>query len=237
MAYQIHFVGLVCFIDTGSSYLVAMPDGTNVKDPCTGSNVHPHKPYLIVRASDVISSGNIAGRFLGGCFVLDLSTQRITTLNFQYANTAGALDDTHLVSNGYKWGDIDPGFAIDVGAPTNVITSLVLKQGLIRSRVLPKTRAAITEVTVLLTSTNKFAIKGDGNDLFKLSNDAEVVVANVAPEWIDDANYPDDDHFPVYYTLGKVSNPTCKLPVDNPKIVDSTAAHPFIKGGRGLRIS
>jgi hypothetical protein len=239
MAYQIHFVGLVCFIDNGaSSYLVALPDATNAQNPCPPyGQVHEHRPYLIVRNSDIISSGNVSGRFVNGCFIVDLSMPRIASLNFQHANTSGMMDESDLVTNGYKWGDIDPNFVINPSAPTNVITSVNIKQGLLRTRVLPKTRAAITEVTILLVSATTFVVKGDANDLFKLANNAEIVVANVAPQWIDDANYPDDDHFPIYYTLGQVGNPTCRLPMDNPKIPDSTSTHPFVTGGRGLRIS
>ena len=237
MPYTLHFVGLVMFIKDGGGYLVALPDGRKVKDEvCTQKDIHKHTPYLIIPGGDISTANIPAYRFISGCAVFDIAA--IKKLSFEVADTDGGLDDSLHLPKMPRWRDIDPTFRVDINNLTNVITSLPVKQGLLAARVLPRTRSRISELTLPLTTSFTPEVKGDGQMILRLKNNSEVVIANVAPEWLDDVNYPDDDeHFYIYYTMGRTQSPTCALPLDDSTVPPSLSNHPFIKGGRGLRVS
>lgn len=235
MAYTIITVGLVCFVErTATEYLVALPNGLNVKSRCNGKNIHPHKPFLIIPAKDVVNA-DIQGRVRRGCLVYEL--EAFKSVVFDFGNSAGTFDSSNHQAKMHRWTNLDAGFDIDPDSLKKTIISGTLKRGVFLTRRLPGADSLLSEITVP-TDGAPFNVKLDGKNI-EISNDAEVVLANVAPQWVEDIDYPDDDdqHFFIYYELGTVASPTCKLPPVDSTVPESKSDHPFIKEGRGLRVS
>jgi hypothetical protein len=239
MSFQLYFAGLACFIEqSASEYLVALPDGVTPEvDPCSRTTIHVHEPFLIIPWDDVVTS-EIQGRKIDGCFVASLANAK--TLSSAETNT-GTLDVTDL-ADGHHWKDIDP---VDfVPVPANALLTMKLKNGTLASQSVPfedvpeDERSIFTKIDVTSAETGEFTLmvsSSSGNDQVIIRDSAEVLIANVAPEWIIDATYPDaDDHFSLYYKIS--SQVGCKFPA--PKVApELLSSHPFLDPARSLRIS
>jgi hypothetical protein len=236
MSFKLYFAGLACLIrESASEYTVALPDGVTAEvDPCTNTVIHRHEPFLIVPIDDVITS-DIPGRIISGCFVASLASAKTLATD---ATDTGAIDETNL-ADGYHWKDFDGNFDPDKG---KALLTMTLKNGTLASQSVPfvkvpvpEERSVFTFVDVSSAGTGTFTL-WVGNDQVVINDDAEVLIANVAPEWILDADYPDDDdHFYLYYKLSK-NTPGCETPTG--KVTpDLISAHPFLQVDRSLRIS
>ncbi|HEV7766835.1 MAG TPA: hypothetical protein VGQ76_17680 [Thermoanaerobaculia bacterium] len=237
MGYNIHFVGLACFIERNDGFLVALPDGRGYDDPCTGKKIHDHRPYLIIPQLDVKAS-SLAGTIRDDCFIVPLSS--VSQLDFELADEADKVEKADLLANGYRWQNVDAAFKMDPDKPQDVITAIPIRQGTFEAVRFADAgandTAVLTSVTITANSTGKFKIFA-GRDELTVREGAVVVVANVAPQWLENARYmDDDDHFFLYHRLSGTSTGGCtkaqgKLPKQTP------AKHPFLETSRGLRVS
>jgi len=236
MPYTIHFIGLVCFIPRAENeYFVALPNGLNVKSLCNGEYIHKHQPFLIIPGKDIEHS-DLTGPIVDSCLVYDLTDFK--GMIFEAANASGSVLDVVNHQKIPSWLDLDPGFVIDPFYPKNVIVSTTIRRGVLSLRRIPRADSFMSELLVP-TGAGPITVKVD-DKVIKLKNNAEVVVANVAPEWIDNHDYPDDDqHFFIYHVLGTVTGPKpkCDQPKPDSSVPESTSQHPFIDPDRGLRVS
>lgn len=237
MGFQLYFAGLTCLIkDSASEYTVIWPETMkNTIDPCNGkTTIHPHETFLIVPKLEMATS-QIPGRILNGCFIASLAGFK--KLSSAATDTAGSLVDGDL-KDGYHWSDFDKTFDPD---KTKAAMTMSLKRGTMASQSVPfvkvpkpEERSIFTAIDVpSMATSHVFMI-----DTFKVvvEDNARVLIANVAAEWIDDADYPDDDdHFNLYYKLSK-NAAGCVKPT--PKVApDLISTHPYLSPNRSLRIS
>ena len=241
MAYKIHFVGLACFVKQREDYVVLLPDardgkigGHHSNDEPNGNDkadhTHPHRPYLIIPTTHV--EGPCVGTEINKCCVVELSAG--TTLIFPGEDTAQGVDDSDILStaNAYHWHEIDCDFEPNLRAE-EIAVRVPITHGTIVARRMhydkdPSQAAIIHEVTIELSGTGSFSIDAGGRT-FQVKPGAEIVVANVAPQWIDDERYVDDDeHFLLYYKLdrgnGKFKKPKAKT--QPPQVTASQ--HPYL---------
>jgi hypothetical protein len=236
MSFKLYFAGLACLIrKSADEYLVALPDGVTTQvNPCSGTMIDRHEPFLIIPIGDVVTS-EVAGRIIDGCFVASLA--KAQSLNF-VGTEAGTIDDGGLAV-GHHWSDIDPSFS---PAPGQAILTMTLKNGTLASQSVPfikvpnpKERSVFTAVHVQSDETGQFSVRA-GRDEVMIKDGAEVLVANVSPEWIVDAEYPDDDdHFYIYYKMS-ANMPGCMKPAEM-AAPDLLSKHPFLNPERSLRLS
>lgn len=237
--YKIHFVGLVCMVkQSASAYLAALPDGQNYHDPCSGTLLEEHLPYMIIPIGQLVSS-DINGSVINRCFVIEL--RGATTVEFPMVSGAPNDDDTVKNKNGYLWSEIDPNFKLDPSSPANTILTVPLTEGTFLARRLEgddtkRDLAVFTEVHVDRANPGQFTIYAGGGEVVVTAG-AEIVIANVAPGWITDVTYGDDPtHFNLYYRMHIGTVTACKQPgVKKPPF--TTSLHPYLTEDRGLQIA
>ena len=240
LPYRINFIGIICLVkQTDRSYIAAVPDGRQYDDPCSGTRLDAHHPYLIIPLSQMVTS-YVPGTVHNKSFVIDLVG--VQSLDFADASTPGAIDDTDTVTNkqGYLWSEIDRNFKLKEDDPKNALLKVDLRRGTFTAyRMIGDEQkfhlAVFTEVRIDPDFLGNPKVTIDGNEV-EVMKGADLVVANVEPGWLEDVAAGDvAKHFNLYYSMAEPQVPCQPLIVKTPRMTASS--HPYLGPNRGLQIN